>query len=660
MSRAFVTCAALLAAALAPQAAFAGPNFEAVSVAADPAAAAGGSLGLIIIVRIDPGDNTQVTPYLTVRGRLDGAVALAPLIVPQPPVGRTVRIETQVPVPANVAGVFTVAAVLDAANGVAEDNELDNAVWASAVTQIRPQGPDPIITQVQAAQSRARPGDPLRVDVTVQNAGELAATVELGAYLSRNPELTPADPRLGTQSLTLPAGASQTVALTGVVPSELAAGSHVLGVVVDPAGLVAEVSEVNNTSLAVDPLVVYFDTLTLDTVELPAATLTQLFHVVLHATGGDGTYLYRVSQGSLPDGLDLSPTGVLSGTPTRSGTFDFTVELTSDGKADSRAYQVTVARSNAILTIATQDATQGFLNMPYEQLLLAGGGEPPYNWDLVAMGGVLPPGLDLSPAGLISGVPHTLGTFNFTVQVDDVLGNRDQRPIKIVVTSATNVIVLTQDFDPLPVGEPVDVAVVAAGGVHPYSWKGLSPPPRGLTLTEEGHLVGTPDEVGRWPFWVQVTDGSRAQVIDTALLQVEVVDAGAFEIEQLELPRGTVRSPYSMVISARGGQPPLRWSLATGSFLPDDFYLVPGDGVDAPEDAAFLYGLPILDGVHAFTVRVEDAFGRRREMTYALIVDRVVVDVASGCRCMGASGGSTHAVLALLFLGLLRVRRRRS
>ena len=52
---------------------------------------------------------------------------------------------------------------------------------------------------------------------------------------------------------------------------------------------------------------------------------------------------FAVTAGSLPDGLDLSTAGVLSGTPTAGGTFTFTVEgEDANGFAASREYTVTI------------------------------------------------------------------------------------------------------------------------------------------------------------------------------------------------------------------------------------------------------------------------------------------------------------------------------
>lgn len=658
MLRTLPMCALAMVLGASPAVAGTEPNLEAVSITPAAATVAGAMLNVVVIARVDPGLNVTFTPYLTARGVLQGAIELAPVLLPQPAVGRTVRAEMQIAIPSDVSGIFTVAMVLDAANTLPERNELDNMAIASVLTRVRAQGADAIVTVVSAQQDRRRPADPLTVDVTVRNSGELATTVELAAYLSTDAEMSPLDSEVGRTSLNLAAGAEVSTTISGPVPAQLPAGSYQLGVIVDPDGAVTEISESNNISISTQPLTVYFDVLTLDTADLPAATLTQLFHVVLQSTGGDGRHVYRLSQGDLPDGLILHSDGVLSGTPSRSGDFDFSIEVSSDGKTAQQAYSVSVARTNAILSIATRDATEGFLSMPYEQLLLVSGGEGPYAWDLVPGGGVLPPGLDLTPAGLVTGIPNTLGAFHFTVQVDDYLGNRDQGELTIEVTSATNVIILTQDLDPLPVGEPADIAIVATGGVQPYGWVGLSPPPPGLTFTEAGHLIGTPISVGRWPFWVRATDGSRGRIQDSTLVQIEVSDAGAFDIEVLELPNARTRIAYELILSASGGQPPLKWSVTTGSSLPDGFFLIPGDGVDAPENSSLFYGFPIFDGVYPFTVRVEDAYGRRREMSYALTVDAVTVDVAGGCRCVSGANNSAWLALGLVAFGLLSRRRR--
>jgi hypothetical protein len=73
--------------------------------------------------------------------------------------------------------------------------------------------------------------------------------------------------------------------------------------------------------------------LTIVTTSLPAGTVgTSYFFGGVYAAGGTPGYSYAVTQGSLPNGLTLNPTsGIISGTPTATGTSSFTVQATDSG-----------------------------------------------------------------------------------------------------------------------------------------------------------------------------------------------------------------------------------------------------------------------------------------------------------------------------------------
>lgn len=62
---------------------------------------------------------------------------------------------------------------------------------------------------------------------------------------------------------------------------------------------------------------------------LTAGVMGTPYNVQLAATGGTGTYTWAVTSGTLPQGLQLSAGGVLSGTPAIDGNFAFTVQATS-------------------------------------------------------------------------------------------------------------------------------------------------------------------------------------------------------------------------------------------------------------------------------------------------------------------------------------------
>ena len=123
------------------------------------------------------------------------------------------------------------------------------------------------------------------------------------------------------------------------------------------------------------------------TADLPDGVIgTAYADQTLTATMGDGSYAWSVLVGALPDGLDLSGDGVISGTPTVMGTFDFTVQVTSAEMTDDAPLSITVYDVVDITTVSLPD---GYTGQPYGQVLAATGGDAQYSWSLVS--GALPP-----------------------------------------------------------------------------------------------------------------------------------------------------------------------------------------------------------------------------------------------------------------------------
>ena len=61
---------------------------------------------------------------------------------------------------------------------------------------------------------------------------------------------------------------------------------------------------------------------------LPATSVGIPYSQTITATGGTAPYTFLVTAGSLPPGLILAPGGLLSGTPTTSGPYSFTITAT--------------------------------------------------------------------------------------------------------------------------------------------------------------------------------------------------------------------------------------------------------------------------------------------------------------------------------------------
>ena len=107
--------------------------------------------------------------------------------------------------------------------------------------------------------------------------------------------------------------------------------------------------------------------LNITTSTLTAGTVGTAYNATLTVSNGTAPYSWSVSSGSLPTGLSLSAAGVISGTPSTSGTASFSVKVTdSKGLSDTQALSMTVAAAppppppttgNADMALTTFKAT---------------------------------------------------------------------------------------------------------------------------------------------------------------------------------------------------------------------------------------------------------------------------------------------------------------
>ena len=217
---------------------------------------------------------------------------------------------------------------------------------------------------------------------------------------------------------------STTAALDTTVLSN---GTHVLGI--------RALSTDNRTYAFYGATVTVANTLTVATISLPGGTENTAYSATLGATGGTTPYTWSVTSGSLPAGLSLAAsTGLISGTPTGTGSSSFTVQVTdANSQTATQALSLTVNPSQPSITTGTlPDGTE---NTAYSATLGATGGTTPYTWSVTS--GSLPAGLSLAAStGLISGTPTGTGTNNFTVQVTDANSQTATQPLSITVDRA--------------------------------------------------------------------------------------------------------------------------------------------------------------------------------------------------------------------------------
>jgi M6 family metalloprotease-like protein len=79
----------------------------------------------------------------------------------------------------------------------------------------------------------------------------------------------------------------------------------------------------------------FVEPLSVTTASLPSAVMGAIYQQPLTATGGRGTYSWRLVSGALPPGVALGSLGVVGGRPQQTGAFAFQAEATSGSQADT-------------------------------------------------------------------------------------------------------------------------------------------------------------------------------------------------------------------------------------------------------------------------------------------------------------------------------------
>ncbi len=93
---------------------------------------------------------------------------------------------------------------------------------------------------------------------------------------------------------------------------------------------------------------------------LPTGTTGTAYTGSIAASGGSGPLTYSVTSGSLPAGITLSSTGVLSGAPTTAETSNFTVTaMDASGDSSSQAFSISVVCGTSILVSPAGSVTLG-------------------------------------------------------------------------------------------------------------------------------------------------------------------------------------------------------------------------------------------------------------------------------------------------------------
>jgi len=228
--------------------------------------------------------------------------------------------------------------------------------------------------------------------------------------------------------------------------------------------------------------------------------------------------------------------------------------------------------------------------------------------------GTLPPGLTLSPEGVLAGTPAQAGPFSGVITATDSEGLRPN------ATQAFNMTIAEADVAPEITSSAPDAGQVGEAYTHTYTATGSGTITYSVTsgslgddldLSSAGVISGTPTEEGTLTGVVTATNGVSPD--DTQAFSIEITEAEvAPEITSSAPPGGEVDEPYTHQYTATGSGT-ITYSVTSGS-LGDDLELSSsGEITGTPTEAGTLTGTVTAtngvspDDTQNFSIEIEEA-----------------------------------------------------
>ena len=264
--------------------------------------------------------------------------------------------------------------------------------------------------------------------------------------------------------------------------------------------------------------------LAITTTSLSNGVVNTSYSNTLTASGGTLPYTWAVAGGALPTGLTLnSATGAISGMPTATGSFSFTVQATDSGtpkQTVTKVLSITITVPPPTLTsIALTPSSPTITSSATQQFTATGTYSDASTQNItsqVTWTSSITSVATITSTGMATGV--SVGSSTITAVLSGITGSTT------LTVQAAPLTITTATLPGATLNSAYSAPLAASGGTVPYTWTIASGAlPAGLTLNSTtGSITGTPTASGTFNFTVQAADSTNPKQNATKALSISV------------------------------------------------------------------------------------------------------------------------------------------
>ena len=263
--------------------------------------------------------------------------------------------------------------------------------------------------------------------------------------------------------------------------------------------------------------------------------------IQVNVSGGWEPYTYSLS--GAPQIITISDSGLITGTPTLSGTFTLKVKVEShDSQRGSISFEMVVSQGLNVAPISDVTVKQDEEISAIQ--VSVSGGSGTYRYSISGA----PSGIRIdSSTGRITGTPTESGVFTIGVHVQETPGGGAggtaapirgsgsftmtvNAPASKPVSSALTVADIDDITVKISAGQTnsaiTPIQVSASGGQTPYTYALSSTPATGSGLSvnsSSGQITGTPTQTGTFTLTVTVTDNANTTATNSFSMAVSLI-----------------------------------------------------------------------------------------------------------------------------------------